>query len=164
MPANSQHLHHLSQLLRENDSGAASPDPNEIIDDGFFRYIALDRVRLNQCDWRGHAVLTLLWHLPDLKPARRAVLTAHVRDRWHAYVREADVPPSQPSPLDEFSTRPPVSAGKDKLGEPNEPISADMEDAFPPPQDNRLSAMPLSRRDWFDRFTDWVVAVISLFD
>ncbi len=147
MPATHRHLDHLSTILTENSHLVQDPTLSEPTLQAFFDAMALDRIRISRMDWQGHAVHSMMWHLPDLKPAAKASLTRFIVDKWGAHADGKTAP--QPAYQTELSV----------------PTVQHAVDAQPEPavvEKNSPSALPAPRRDWFDRTTDWVAALVSL--
>ena len=157
----SRQLDHLSQILMETHPKRLPERPDGACLAGFFQATAADCIRIGRCDWRGHTVSALLWHLPNLRPDGRSALTRFVLDRW-----EQQVPPdatAAPSALPPDKAVVPETAsslsGTDDPVKSSHPVSKKTTSGG----QQLWTTFPKPHRDWFDRFTDWVVAVLSLF-
>lgn len=174
-----QHLEHLSQLLHDHVQLTSSRPLNQAIIDDFFQSIASDRIHFSPLDWQGHRVTTMLWHLPNLRPANKDLLSTYVTELWDQYALDqntlaqdtwdqhlADAPALKS--LDEAKApkhcpTPPAVPIDPFADEPKKQTADDAMKASTNPQYAFLSTLSAPRRDWFDRFTDWVAAVVSLF-
>jgi hypothetical protein len=157
MPPIDRHLQHLSQILVERVPNQAAQQPNQARLNDFFTSVAFKHVRIDTQDWRGRPVRTLLWHLPNLKPAGRTAICAFIVDRWNAY---SDCPPASPTEADTTDEsqerKNPVAVTGIETGNPAMNAKATRQEPL-------FTSATAPRRDWFDRFTDWVAAVVSPF-
>ena len=184
-----QHIEHLSQLLHDHVQVASAKPLSQAIIDDFFQSIASARIHFSPIDWQGHRVMTMLWHLPNLQPAKKDLLATYVTDQWDQYTwdqhpseqnlskqnlskqntwdqhtAEAPAPDSSTdAEASEHCPIPPAVPIDPFAGEPKNKTADDAMKASTNPQNHFLSTLSAPRRDWFDRFTDWVAAVVSLF-
>ena len=156
MSTSHRHLDHLSTILNENGNLLQRRPLSQLNLQEFLDALALDRVHLDRTDWQGHSVNTLVGHLPNLKPAVKTSLSRFILDKWKAQdsdntarltINETDV-----SALT-------VNRAVDTL---LTTTHVEKSSSIVPQQPGISLVMPVSRSDWFDRFTDWVVALISL--
>ena len=163
MPPSDQHLHHLSQILSDRIPNQPSHEPNSAELSKFFQAIASEHIRIDRLDWRGHPLRTLLWQWPSLRPAGRAALSAFIVDRWGVYTTDAPIFPAEKDTLQnrvtQLATAKNPTRDRQCHGVNNTKLSdrAIRQNPF-------LAVATAPRRDWFDRFTDWVAAVVSLWE
>jgi len=157
MSASTIQLDHLSTMLNKTGNLRQHRPLSENNLREFYGTIASDRIHLSRQDWQGHCVSTLIGHLPNLKPAVKTSLSRFVVGRWNAQAAGNTATLSLSSP--DMSGPSARHAKDERLA-----VSQLGEGSGIPPQRPFVSpAMPALRRDWFDRFTDWVAALVSLF-
>jgi len=156
MRATHQHLNHLSTILNESGDLLQHSPLSEHNLLTFFDAIALDRIRISRTDWQGHSVNTLIGHLPNLKPTVKASLSRFIVDKWKAQAAGNMAPPT----LNETDlTVPTVNHLVEK---PLTTALVEKSSGIVPKQPCVSPATPVPRRDGFDRITDWVAALVSL--
>ena len=156
MPASHRHLDHLSPVLNECGIPPQRQPLAERDRQGLFQSIALDRVRIGRAGWQGHPVHAMRWHLSNLKPAAKAALSRYIVDQWYAraVVNTAPVIPNETAvPM------PPVNRAVDKQSTGALCGKNSRENSQHSPAS---AAKPVPHRDGFDRMTDWVAALVSL--
>ena len=163
MPPVHQPIVHLSQLLENHVPMLSSQPPSQADLDGFFQSISTHRIRINSHDWQGHPVNTLLWHLPNLRPDRQTALVAYLVGKWDNYVAGTLVKSAVEKAGTDTAHPPAAAVQPDADAPPIKMEKNEMNDSTSS-QNFFLTNRATTRRDWFDRFTDWVVAVISLFE
>ena len=156
MPASAKHLDHLSTILNESGNLKQHYPISEKNLRVFFDAIALDRVRISRTDWQGHPVHTMIGHLPNLKPAGKASLSKFIVDKWNARAAGETIPLS---PKGTAVSVPPRKCTAEKelttaTVEKNNSATPQLPPGFP--------SIPVPHRDGFDRITDWVAALVSL--
>ena len=161
MLATDRHLDHLLELL--NDSGnpadLATLPENDL--KPFFKMIAGDRIRIGQTDWQGYSVSGLLWNLPNLKKTGKTALAGHVLKRWQELSASAVPRDSAPQTAVKIPHEPRHAEipAKDESEEKN---SVEISPPAPSEPPHVFTGKANPRRDWFDRLTDWVAALVSL--
>lgn len=163
MPPIDKHLHHLSQILSDRVPNQSSQELTQAILNKFFQSVASERIRIDRLDWRGHALRTLLWHWPSLRPAGQAALSAHIVDRWVVYSTDASVLPIEKGTFYEKDSLP-VAVENPFRDRPLPETGNPMISPTATRQNHFFAAATTPHRDWFDRFTDWVAAVVSLWE
>jgi hypothetical protein len=174
MPISQRHINHLSTILKNCYADRSAKDQFEANARRFIEKIGNHRIRLSLMDWRGHGVRGLLWNFDDLKPDAQKMLSRHIIGQWRHQEDTTITGVSQPFlSEDKAAAKPEITENMD-LSLPQKKTTPAPHDAKahhgktqspanPPPSSNSfLTAIPAPRRDWFDRFTDWVAAVLSL--
>ena len=158
-----QHIEHLSQLLHDHVQVPSSRPLTQAAIDSFFQYIATDRIHLTRLDWQGHLVTTMLWHMPNLRPQKLTALVAYITHQWDTYTADGPASSANAAVFDDSPAPPSVTidpvADESPVQTNNDAVRESIN-----PQKHFLTTLSAPRRDWFDRFTDWVAAVISLFE
>lgn len=157
------HLHHLSQIINTADAAPVRPPvPAETIAH-FYDTIAPARISTNGCNWQRRSISGLLWHLPDLLPAGRAAVETYVMAQWRLYDSEAK---TKPVPPKDNPDEKPISAVAPRSTDVAH-VPAQRPDALETGEADQTQTDLFWRTDyqpdWFDRFTDWIAAVVSLF-
>jgi len=160
MPASQRHLAHLSDSLDESDDPVQRPPVSELTLEERFNTIALKRIRSRRSDWQGLRVDAMLWHLPDLKPAVRAALSQYVAGSWHAFMQTSTDTPGPDSRQTNPTHRLPIAERSMDAWMPEPAVPVQTATATEP--EGIFTINPAPRRDWFDRFTDWVAALLTL--
>lgn len=161
MTAADRHMAHLSKILSQDVTLEQDEPISEKVLRECFNTIAEDRVRIRRTDWRGLRVDAMLWHLPDLQPAGRAALSVHVVNRWRAH-RNKNMTADHPKPNQgEEKNDLPLPTVKRIITEAKSQTTP-REKTTAPSQNPGLAPISAQRRDWFDRLTDWVAAVVTL--
>ena len=160
MTASERYLSHLKRIIDECDDPARLSDASGETLGKFFDEIAVDRIRICKTDWQGHGLSALLWNLPSLKPSSEAALIKHVIDRWDAFKPRSTTDLLVPDTVEQHGTAP-FPTDQDQMEPAPDTHSKDTptnpSGAFPV-----LTDKAVFRRDWFDRLTDWVAAVVTL--
>lgn len=158
MPSSPDYLCHISKLLAESCEPSHSLLPKDQEVEPFFKTIESERIRLNRLDWQGHSIKALLYHLPNLKSSPRQTLSQYIASRWTTYIPGNETLETQSAvdPIDNFSDASKVDASSVDNGAPVKALANTPTQAI-------FSGLATPKRDWFDRFTDWVAAVVSLF-
>lgn len=157
MSTSHRHLDHLSTILNENGNLLQRHPLPELNLQEFLDAIALDRIHLSRTDWQGHPVNTLIGHLPNLKPAVKTSLSRFIVDKWKA---QDSGNTALPTMNETDVSAPTINLAEDKRFTTT---LVEKSSRIVPQQPCISLAMPVSRSDWFDRFTDWVAALVSLF-
>ena len=158
MPSSPDYLCHVAKLLAESCESSHAPRPKDQEIKPFFKTIESERIRLDRLDWQGHSIKALLYHLPNLKPSPRQTLSQYLTSRWAAYMSGDETPEPQ-SAVDRIDNLPDSSMIDASSVDNGAPVNA-LANA---PTHAVFSGLATPTRDWFDRFTDWVAAVVSLF-
>ena len=155
-----RYLYHLHHIISASDSPASfSEAPGETLRD-FFDEIVGDRVRIARTDWQGHALPALLLNLPNLKPSAKTALIEHVTDRWHVYVSDSTMNGTATEAVGQ-SPAMPAMPDRDHTESVTDTHPADIS-GDQAVECTFVTGNACIRRDWFDRLTDWVAAVVSL--
>ena len=104
----------------------------------------------------GHPVNTPIGRLPDLKPVLKASLHRLGVDRWNTQAAGSTAPLS----LNETDIYGP--SANHTGDEPLIASLAEHDSSIAPRQPCVSPSMPAPGHDWFNRFTDWVAALVSL--
>ena len=159
------HLHHLSQILNTNIDDATVGQIGENAISDFFDTIAQAAIATNGHRWNKKPILGLLWHLNDLLPACRQKVETYITAKWCEYgAKPVDKPElSEASEPESRSARSPSAAlSYDALTSEVPSPEAPKKNPTQYASADRF-LRPTLDPDWFDRFTDWVAAVVSLF-
>jgi hypothetical protein len=161
MLATDRYIDHLLILLndRGNPEDLSTQSENDL--KPFLKMIAVDRIRIGPTDWKGYTVSSLLWNLPNLKKAGKMALTNHVRKRWQDF--SASFVPRDPAPPTAMrNPREPQHTGSPVDDESGEKKAVEIPPPAPSEPPHVLTRTVNPRRDWFDRLTDWVAALVTL--
>ena len=176
MPISDRRRNHLSAILNSDAIRPSGEAFSATAIQSFMDSIAVERIRLHRTDWQGHGVLDLLWHFDDLKPAGQQRLSQFILDQWHCRHASTEAPASSRRQYPDGSEAVPSLAESMNQSACEEKRASNTNDARPSPKgtpsstdcfaalDSDGSAAAAPRRDWFDRFTDWVAAVLALLD
>ncbi len=176
MTLSERHHTQLIAVLTNGTTEAAAADVNPTATRSFLESLGAERVRVRRTDWQGHGVLNLLWHFDNLKPGVRRTLTRYLLDRWHrrdaheaadasALQRGTDGgmdEPSSPAPLAHAVCEPQSRSSANTIETDHGEASLPLDRVSPRQVDAHYAVV--YRRDWFDRFTDWVAAILSLLE
>lgn len=161
MLATDRYLNHLLEMLDQggNPAGPSARSENDL--QAFFDMIAGDRIRIEPTDWQGYPVSGLLWNLPDLKIAGKSALAGHIRHRWQEF--SASVAPQNPAPQTAVKNpRQSQQTGSPAVEESSVKEAVEIQPPAPLSPLPVLTSTATIRRDWFDRLTDWVAALVTL--
>jgi len=161
MLAADRYLDHLLELL--NDHGNPAPLSSLPENDlkPLFKMIAGDRIRIGPTGWQGCPVSGLLWNLPNLKKPVKMALTGHVHKRWQKFSTSAV--PREPAPQQAVrNPDEPQNAESPAADESGEKEAVEIPAPAPSEPPYVLAGTVNPRRDWFDRLTDWVAALVTL--
>ena len=160
MTAAERYLLHLKRIIDACAEPAQIPDPSAETLRHFLDGIAGERIRISKTDWQGHGLPALVWNMPSLKPSIKTIVIRHVVDRWNGYQAGATADLPEPEAVDRNDTETfpnDHDPGVFETGSSSEHASSQQTEPLP-----TLTGTAVSRRDWFDRFTDWVAAIVSL--
>ena len=161
MTATGLHLKYLCQILEANTDDPTGQLADDIVSD-FFDAISRASIATNGRSWKKKPVFGLLWHLNDLLPAARQAVESYVLTQWRSHTANQAPATSRtaadtPSPPSESLASSPAAHDSPKIVV--EPSAMDEPQVSPAEPIWRPTREP----DWFDRFTDWIAAVVSLF-
>ena len=160
MTADERYIAHLKPIIDECGEPAQNTDPSAKTLQQFFDGIVADRIRITKTDWQGHGLSGLVWNLPSLKPSIKTILIRHVVDRWHVFAMGATLDLPEPDTVEPNATAAlPNDHDHGAVRRDSHAETASNPKAAPLPM---LSGTAVFRRDWFDRLTDWVAAIVSL--
>jgi hypothetical protein len=117
-------------------------------------------IRLRPADPYCYRVLALLFRLPDLRPAPRAVLLNYLDSNLDFSPPETGSH-SPPEIGETPSPEPPPAADAPSRPRQETPVPAAPGAAPPPSPDAGAFVAPARREDLFDRFLSWVAALVS---
>jgi hypothetical protein len=161
MPAPHRHLDHLSEILSNSGTLPRGKALSEQTLDDFFKAIARHRIRIGKTDWKGHQVPALLWHFPDLKLGVQAALSRHVVDQWGIQADCMTVHHTHTSTGEETGSRSLPTVVRKRTTE-QAAVEEKKRNPMTPEQHPFSPGISSPGRDWFDRLTDWVAAVVTL--
>lgn len=161
MLATDRYIDHLLELLNDigNPADLLTLPENDL--KTFFKMITVDRVRIGPTDWQGYPATSLLWNLPNLKKAGKTALAGHVLKRWQKF--SASVVPREPAL--QTAVEIPRESQHAEIPVAEESGEKDTVEVLPPASSESLHVLTGTatiRRDWFDRLTDWVAALVTL--
>jgi hypothetical protein len=161
MPAPHRHLDHLLEILSNSGTLPQGKALSEQTLSDFFKSIAFHRIRIGRTDWKGHRVPALLWRFPDLKPDIQVALSRHVVDRWGIQADCMTAPHAHTSTGEEISSRSLPTVVRKRNTE-QAVVEENKSNPMTPEQHPFSPEISRPGRDWFDRLTDWVAAVVTL--
>ena len=160
MPTPHRHLDHLLEILSNSGTLPQGKTLSEQTLYDFFESLASHRIRIGRTDWKGHRVPAMLWHFPDLKLDVQVALSRHVVDRWGIQADGMTAPHDHTRTGEETGTRSLPAVGREQTIEQAE--VEEKRNHVRPEQYPFSPERSRPRRDWFDRLTDWVAAVVTL--
>jgi len=161
MLATDRYFDHLLEMLNDHGNPADLSTLPENDLKPFFKMIAGDRIRIGPTGWQGSPVSGLLWNLPNLKKPVKMALAGHVRNRWQEF--SASVVPREPAPQ-AAAKNPDEPQNTDSPATDESGVKEVVESPAPATSEPPyvLAGTVNPRRDWFDRLTDWVAALVTL--